>query len=125
MRHLAFLLLSSALAGCAVIERPAPLAQQEIVALARSGRPAAEIVEELRRTRTVHSLAASDILRLAEAGVPREALDYLQSAQLEEITWHARSPWACCAPLYRGSAPCPWPPRGPWPPAGRSPWTCH
>jgi len=109
MRTLAFPLLL-ALAGCATLESPAPLSGAQIVALAREGKPAPEIIAELERTGTVLSLQASDIIRLHEAGVPDAVLDYLQHAQIEEMLWRERSSY--WGPYYRyGPWPAPPPPR--------------
>jgi hypothetical protein len=125
MRRLGFLLLAAVLAGCATVERPRPLAEEDIVALARAGRSPGEIVGELKRTRTVLALGAGDILRLHEAGVPREVLEYLQRAQMAEIRRRARSAYACCGLLYRGVGPCPWPPHGPGSLRAFDPWSCY
>jgi hypothetical protein len=74
------------LGGCAILEpRPAPLTREEIVLLAKSGETPPAIIERLRQTRTVLPLSASDILQLAQEGVPREVLDYLQAAQIEDL----------------------------------------
>ncbi len=54
-------------------------------------------------------LQASDIVALHESGVPKEVLDYLQRAQIDEIRWRDRysqsywygpgyyrgGPWGC------------------------------
>ncbi|MCX7962580.1 MAG: hypothetical protein N2653_13555 [Burkholderiales bacterium] len=125
MSRLAFLLVAAVLSGCAAIDGPKPLSEQEIVALVRAGRPSAEIVEELKRTGTVLFLGAGDILRLHEAGVPRDVLEHLQRAQMEEIHWRARSAFGCCGPLYRGVGPCPWPAHPLFFRLGRDPWGCY
>jgi hypothetical protein len=80
-----------ALAGCAALDAPEALNGAQIVELAREGKTAPEIIAELQRTGTVLSLQASDIVRLHEAGVPDEVLDYLQYAQIEELLWRERS----------------------------------
>jgi len=107
---LSLLLLSAA--GCATLEGPKPLTGAQVVELAKSGRTAPQIIEELKRTRTVLSLQASDIVALHESGVPNEVLDYLQQAQIEEIRWRERlsqSYWYGPG-LYRGFDPYPLPP---------------
>ncbi|MEW5863038.1 MAG: hypothetical protein AB1773_05520 [Pseudomonadota bacterium] len=124
MRRLGFFVVALALSGCATLELPRPLTEAQIVALARERRPPAQIVEELKRTRTVLALGAADILRLHEAGVPVEVLEYLQRAQMDSIRWRARSAYGCCGPLYRGVGPCPWPP-GPGSLRGFDPWSCY
>src|SRR5512144_69494 len=95
MRTLAFSLLM-ALAGCAAMDRPEAL----------SG---AQIVAELQRTGTVLALQASDFVRLHEAGVPEEVLDYLQNAQIEEMLWRERSSY--WGTYYRGGPWLDMPPR--------------
>ena len=123
MRYLAFSLSMLFLAGCATVERPKPHTSVEIVALSKSGATPQRIVEELKRTDTVLPLQASDILKLHEAGVPPEVLDYLQLAQIEEIRWRDRySQGYFYGPgYYRGFGPCPFPPLRPY---RGGPWGC-
>ena len=115
MRTLGLLLLLS-LAGCATVDQPQPLTGADIVWLAKSGKSAPEIIEELRRTGTVLPLQASDIVALHESGVPDEVLDYLQRAQIDEIRWRDRfSQGYWYGPgYYRGFGPCPLPPLRPY-----------
>jgi len=93
MKRLAFLaaLLPFALAllaaGCATTPSPPPLGEAEIVALAKSGATAPQIIEELKRTHTVLMLRGSDFARLGEEGVPKEVLDYLHEQMIAEIRW--------------------------------------
>jgi hypothetical protein len=86
-RNLFAVLAAIALAGgCATTgPRPAPLAREDIVLLAKSGATAPQIVERLRETGTVLELSATDILQMSESGVPREALDYLQAVQIADL----------------------------------------
>ncbi len=121
MRTLGFSLLLLVLAGCATLDGPPPLTGADIVFLAKSGKAAPEIIAELRRTGTVLPLQASDIVALHESGVPKEVLDYLQRAQIDEIRWrdrYSQSYWYGPG-FYRGWGPCPFPPPryyrgGPW-----------
>ena len=108
MRTLGFWLILLLAAGCATLERPAPLSGADVVQLAKTGRSAPEIIAELQRTGTVLPLQASDIVALHESGVPKEVLDYLQRAQIDEIRWRERLLYG---PYYRGWGPCPFPPR--------------
>lgn len=120
---LAVLLL--VLAGCAAIEpRPKPLSGAEIVALAKEGKSPQQIIGELQRTRTVLPLQASDIVALHESGVPREVLDYLQRAQIEDIRWRDRNSAFWYGPMHPGFGPCPWPYRGFGRPYRGGPWGC-
>ena len=121
MRTLGFSLFLLALAGCATLDGPKPLSGADIVFLAKNGKAAPEIIEELRRTGTVLPLQASDIVALHESGVPKEVLDYLQRVQIDEIRWRERysqSYWYGSG-FYRGWGPCLFPPPryyrgGPW-----------
>ena len=120
------LLLALSLGACASAEpRPAPLSGADIVERARAGQSAADIVAELQRTRTVLPLQASDIVALHEQGVPREVLDYLQRALIEEIRWRDRnSAYYWYGPVNRGFGPCPWPYSGFRRPYAGGPWGC-
>lgn len=64
---------------------PKPLSGADIVFLAKRGKSAPQIVEEIRRSDTVLFLQAAEIVGLRDSGVPMEVLDYLQRAQIEEI----------------------------------------
>jgi len=111
MRTLGFWLLLS-LAACATIDSPPPLTGADIVYLAKSGRTAPQIIDELRRTDTVLFLQASDMVNLHAAGVPAEVLDYLQRAQIEEIRRRERQQLMYWGPLHGGFGNFPWgPPR--------------
>ena len=98
---LAFLLLAAA--GCATTPSPPPLTPAAIVELAKSGATGPQIIEELKRTHTVLMLQGSDFARLAEAGVPKEALDYLHYVMIEEIRWRERQIWDPYGPFPGGS----------------------
>ncbi len=104
---LSFLLLLAG--GCATLERPTPLTGADVVALAKEGRTAQQIIDELRRTSTVLPLQASDIVALHDSGVPNEVLDYLQRAQIEDIRWRDRNSAFWYGPMHPGFGPCPWP----------------
>jgi hypothetical protein len=116
MRTLGFSLLLLFAAGCATLDQAPPLTGADIVARAREGRTPQEIIEELKRTNTVLPLQASDFVRLHEAGVPDEVLDYLQRAQIEEIRWRDRFSYGYWygPGYYRGFGPCPFPPLRPY-----------
>ena len=93
MRTLGFSLVLAALltaAGCATVSVP-PLSAADVMALAKQGKSAEEIIAELKRTDTVLALRASDYVALHQAGVPDEVLDYLQFVQIDEIRWRERS----------------------------------
>jgi hypothetical protein len=91
LRHLAAIFLGLVLlSGCAGPQRRPPPSVEQIVEMARAGKPAEEIVRELQETRAVYALTASQIVRLHEQGVPDSVLDYMQNAYAESIRWDAR-----------------------------------
>src|SRR5687767_2656717 len=124
MRTLGFYLLWLALAGCATLEKhPNPLKADDIIARAKSGASAKAIIDEIFYTDTLIPLNAAEVVRLHEAGVPNEVIDYLQTRQNEEMRLRDRffgDPWYGPG-FYRGFGfgPCPFPHRrgfrgGPW-----------
>ena len=125
MRVKAVLLCVLLLASCATLEKhPNPLTAEDVIARAKSGVAAKAIIEELFRTDTVIPLNAAEVVRMHEAGVPDEVLDYMQHALIEEIRARdrfANSYWWYGPGFYPGFGPCPWPPsrrhRG-------APWGC-
>ena len=123
MRTLGFCLILLFAVGCATVDQAKPLSGPDIVFLAKSGKTAPEIIEELKRTGTVLPLQASDIVALHDSGVPNEVLDYLQRAQIDEIRWrdrYSQSYWYGPG-FYRGFGPCPFPPLRPY---RGGPWGC-
>lgn len=112
MKRLGFLLIALSLGGCATTPSPPPLAPADVVTLAKSGATAPQIVEELKRTNTVLVLQASDFVRMHEAGVPNEVIDYLQQQMIAEIRWRDwQNQMYWYGPLYRGYG---WPCRPGW-----------
>lgn len=82
-----------ALAGCAntpFSEPPKPIAPDEIVAMAKNGDTAPNIIGALQKSRTVYNLTASQFAQLSKDGVPDAVLDYMQQTQLKEIESEAR-----------------------------------
>jgi hypothetical protein len=117
MRIPALLLAALLVTACASVVLPTPLTGADIVMLARSGKTAPEIIEELKRTDTVLPLLASDYVTLHDEGVPDEVLDYLQLALINDVRWRERAAqFYWYGPMYRGMGPCPGPyrrgPRG-------------
>lgn len=105
--------------GCASVDtRPAPMTREEIVQMAQGGAAAPAIIDRLRRTDTVLLLSAGDLVELARAGVPVEALDYLQSVQIAEIRRRDQFDRLLYSPMHPPFGPCPgWGPH-PFPPVG-------
>ena len=107
MMGIAILVLCLWLAGCAGLQRRPPPSIDQIVEMAKAGKPAEDIVRELQETRAVYPLTASQIVRLHEQGVPDAVLDYMQNAYAESIRWDARMQyegsywWHDCFYCYR------------------------
>lgn len=79
-----FVLLVS---GCATlgISRPKPVSVAQIVEMSKAGVPAQEIIREMRNSRTVYRLKASQLARLKEQGVPDAVIDYMQQTYLDAV----------------------------------------
>jgi hypothetical protein len=74
-----------ALGACATVQGPPPPSQADIVALARSGAPAQEIIRRIRESGAVYPLSGSQLARLSEQGVPDEVIDYMHRTYLDEV----------------------------------------
>ena len=99
-----------AIAGCASLdERPPPPGPEEIVALARSGAPAANIIRRMQESGAVYPLSASELARLRERGVPDEVIDYMQRSYVAAV----RQEEAVRQSFFDGPFP---PRRSGWPP---------
>ena len=114
MRTLGFWVILLFVAGCTTLEpHPHPLSADDVIARAKNGVSSKAIIDEMFRTNTVIPVSAAEIVRLHQAGVPNEVLDYLQYAQLQEIRWRDQSNYWYGPGFYRGFGygPCMFPPR--------------
>lgn len=80
----------SLLGSCAGLQRRPPPSIDQVVEMARAGKPAEDIVRELQETRAVYPLTASQIVKLHDQGVPDAVLDYMQNVYGDSIRWEAR-----------------------------------
>ena len=71
--------------ACATVQGPPPPTPDEIVALARSGAPAQEIIRRIQESGAVYPLSASQLARLRVQGVPDEVIDYMNRTYLDEV----------------------------------------
>lgn len=79
------------LPGCASLtDRPPPLTTEQVVQLAKEGKPAEEIIREIDRTRTILALNGSQYAKLKADGVPDEVLDHLQARYVRAVEMDAR-----------------------------------
>jgi len=70
------------LGACAT---PQPLQFQDVVQRGRAGQPADQIIGAVRASRTIYALQGSDYGKLAQIGVPPQALDYLQQSFVSDV----------------------------------------
>lgn len=73
------------LSSCATMNGPElqPLSLDQIVALAKGGKDAPTIINEIKLTKTSYDIAASQYAKLSRDGVPDAVLDYMQQGQLK------------------------------------------
>lgn len=118
-RLLAVFVVSGALllGGCATMgTRPPTMTLEQVVQLSRDGVAPAEIISQLKTTRTVLALTGSHYARLREEGVADEVLDFIQQTYVQAVEIDSRiryqSPYWGWGPPY----PYPYRPyRGYWP----------
>jgi hypothetical protein len=86
------------LAGCASGPPPKPITPQDVVQMVKDGMSSEAIIQQLRESRTVYQLSASDLVRLSKEGVPSQVLDYMLTTYLAAV----REDEARRAFFYRG-----------------------
>jgi hypothetical protein len=74
-----------ALAGCASVQGPPPPSPEDVVALARSGATAQDIIQRMRESGAVYPLSASQLARLREQGVPDAVIDYMHRTYIDDV----------------------------------------
>jgi hypothetical protein len=74
-----------ALTGCASMEFPAvkSYSPDEIVAMSKTGKKPAEVVQTLKDGRAYYALPASELARMSKDGAPDEVINYLQASNIE------------------------------------------
>jgi len=79
--------------GCAepvAAPPPDPLTEVELIQMAKSGTSAGDIIAAIRSSGTVYILDAKDIVRLHQAGVPDEVIDYMLKTRVWDMENRAR-----------------------------------
>ena len=74
------------LASCATMNggpELQPLTLEQIVTLAKGGKDAPAIINDIKATRTTYDVAASQYAKLSRDGVPDAVLDFMQQGQLK------------------------------------------
>lgn len=101
-------------AGCASTPKRVPLTLEQVISLSKQGVPPADIINQLKETRTVFELSGSQFAKLKEAGVDDSVLDYIQRTYVMSVEFETRMRYQS---LYWGWG-YGWPARplyGPWP----------
>lgn len=94
-----------ALGGCAGFQ-PIPVksySPDEIVAMTKSGKKSAEVVQTLKDGRAFYALPASELARMSKDGAPDEVINYLQASQIEAARLAERQNFRMEAPFWYGS----------------------
>ena len=99
--------------GCATSkwQPPPPLTQEEIISMAKAGKPDEEIIQEIKKRRTFYRLSTKDILYLHQNGVSDRVIDFMHETELDAIRdeqrrydstyyWlHYEDHWYYCPPF--------------------------
>jgi len=85
-------LATALFAGCAEpgASPPDPLTEVEIIQMAKEGKPAGDIIAAIRDSGTVYIMDTKDIVRLHQAGVPDEVIDYMLKTRVWDMENRAR-----------------------------------
>jgi hypothetical protein len=80
------------LAGCAQPPPapPDPLTEVEIIQMVKDGMPPGDIISAIRSSGTVYIIDSKDIVRLHQAGVPDEVIDYMLKTRVWDMENRAR-----------------------------------
>ena len=75
-----------AVGGCASMgngPEVQPITLEQLVSLAKSGKDASAIIDEIKSTRTTYDVSASQYAKLSRDGVPDAVLDFMQQGQIK------------------------------------------
>ncbi len=80
------------LGSCATTNEPErqPLTLEQLVTLAKEGKDAQSIIQEIQQSRTLFDITASQYAKLSRDGVPDAVLDFMQNGQMRLVTRQAR-----------------------------------
>ncbi len=73
------------ISGCASLfePEPVPMTLEQVVALAKSGKDAQAIIQEIQKSQTMFDVTASQYAKLSRDGVHDAVLDFMQNGQLK------------------------------------------
>jgi hypothetical protein len=76
---------SLTLTSCATMRGPElqPLTLEQIVTMAKAGKDAPTIINEIKVTQTTYDVTASQYAKLSRDGVPDAVIDFMQQGQLK------------------------------------------
>jgi hypothetical protein len=79
--------LSALLAACAGPRQPAlqPVTVEEVVQMSQAGIPADQIIEKMRKSKTIYRMEASKLADLRDQGVPDKVINYMQQTYLDAV----------------------------------------
>ena len=77
----------TAIAGCATrgAWRPEPVTVPQILAMAKSGVPADDIISKMKASGTAYRLKANQLANLENEGVPAKVINYMQQTYLDAV----------------------------------------
>ncbi|MEI6736904.1 MAG: hypothetical protein WCL29_00325 [Pseudomonadota bacterium] len=73
------------LTGCVNLAEPQrqPMTLEQVVTLAKDGKDAQNIIQEIQTSRTLFDVTASQYAKLSRDGVPDAVIDFMQNGQLK------------------------------------------
>lgn len=101
--------------GCATVYQqvPEPVTVPQIIAMAKEGIPADDIIAKMKASRTVYRLKASQLAELHEEGVPDKVINYMQRTYLKAVRRDTRYQdwqyWSMEDGWWYGGIPYGWP----------------
>jgi hypothetical protein len=84
------LLAAVALAGCATAEKRVPMTLEQVIQHSKAGTPPADIINQLKESRTVFEVSGSQFAKLREEGVDDSVLDFIQRTYVASVEMDTR-----------------------------------
>lgn len=83
-------ILVATVTGCATTPMPPPMTLAQVIELSKSGTPPADIITQLRETRTILQISGSQYAKLKSDGIDDSVLDYLQQSYVRAVETETR-----------------------------------
>lgn len=84
------LLAAVALAGCAGMEKRVPMTLEQVIQQSKAGTPPADIINQLKESRTIFEVSGSQFAKLREEGVDDSVLDFIQRTYVASVEMDTR-----------------------------------